>query len=590
MLTSQMTSSGDDRVTRKKETKRWPVQDAKARTNVIILSAALALPGVAQTPQTYNTTVDIYDIPGALCVYSRFQEQATFRDTSGFRWRSLSVRIPLSVLKDDALLAPAPVTLELNGQQIGDAVYVSNVQTAVCGPYAVYEFSTTALRPESYNPNGINTLKVVTPILSIGGQPADLTFSDPISIDLTLTGQILDGSAMESKHLGTATTSYAQVPLGLELSLGLQNAGKPVDATYTLIPVTPANLDADALYKTGVALEYDRNVRSAAKVFRGVHLGTQSLIIVPADSKIPPVTVTFGVFEPGLLGDDNAYDDGITMWGNRRGIPPHILKGLIRQEGPFNPNEYRYEPISATSGDRYIQTVLANPRFVFGDYRLETDTGLGKGSLLLDLNSGTAYTTVDDVQPRSTFHLPRGPKNAQIGIRPLDICPTNCVSAAEIMLNNEAKWRWNDPSFVGSTDWLDAAHLQMLDFTAQTPTAASYGLMQTMYVKAAELHWSTFNGMKNPSLLFDSPQNLAAGGGSLSVGTLEFYKAYRNCRTGDWATDPNFKDSDEYHGIIVDALNWYNHGNSNKNPNYGANAWAYSQQFSPSHPLSKIFP
>lgn len=35
-----MTSSGDDRVTRKRETKRWPVQDAKARFSGLLLRSS----------------------------------------------------------------------------------------------------------------------------------------------------------------------------------------------------------------------------------------------------------------------------------------------------------------------------------------------------------------------------------------------------------------------------------------------------------------------------------------------------------------------------------------------------------------------
>jgi antitoxin Phd len=36
VLTGHMTSSGDDRVARRKETKRWPVQDAKARFSELL--------------------------------------------------------------------------------------------------------------------------------------------------------------------------------------------------------------------------------------------------------------------------------------------------------------------------------------------------------------------------------------------------------------------------------------------------------------------------------------------------------------------------------------------------------------------------
>jgi hypothetical protein len=114
--------------------------------------------------------------------------------------------------------------------------------------------------------------------------------------------------------------------------------------------------------------------------------------------------------------------------------------------------------------------------------------------------------------------------------------------------------------------------------------------MQEMYVVAAEFGWSTSDGRKNPSLLFDTPANIAAGGGSLAVGTREFYARYRKCRQGDWATDPGFDSSDAFRDMIIDALNFYNHGNKKTNTSYGADIWSFSQQFSPSHPLTKVFP
>ena len=61
-----------------------------------------------------------------------------------------------------------------------------------------------------------------------------------------------------------------------------------------------------------------------------------------------------------------------------------------------------------------------------------------------------------------------------------------------------------------------------------------------MFEVAAELDWRTTDGRRNPSLLFDTTANVSAGGGSLAVGTLEYYKRYRKCRDGDWATDPAF--------------------------------------------------
>jgi hypothetical protein len=208
---------------------------------------------------------------------------------------------------------------------------------------------------------------------------------------------------------------------------------------------------------------------------------------------------------------------------------------------------------------------------------METATKLARGDMQVD----------DDVTPRNIFQLPRGDNGQEIGIRPTDICPAACVSAKEFVLNNDDSQNWTD---YAAFDINDPSDLAKIDFTAQTPLAASYGLMQEMYVVAAELNWKTTDGRQNPSLLFDTKANTDIGGGSVAVGTLEFYKRYRACRSGDFATDPDFKDSDDYKSMMIDALNYYNHGSKNTYLTYGSDAWNYAQTFSPSHPLSKIFP
>jgi len=408
---------------------------------------------------------------------------------------------------------------------------------------------------------------------------------------IDVTGEILDGSALETKKAVTPDqTIYAQVPLGLELRLGLKRNGVYISAKYELSPATLSNVATPTLYPTNVVLEYNRDKHEGQKTFRGVHLGTQKLTVTPDDTNIKPFTFTLGVFDPGNLGNtDVQYDPLFVAWGNKRGFPPHILKGLVRQEGPFDPFSYRYEPLNATTGDRFIQTRLSTAPYA--SYLLLTSTGIAKGALLLDLNAGqTAYTVTDDVSPRKALVLPRATGPTPTPITPLDVCPNGCVSARQIFEANDGKQNWSDPSYVGNVDWWDNQHLAMLEFTAQTPTAASYGLMQTMYVRAIELQWQTTDGKQNPSLLFDTPANTNIGGGSLSIGTRELYSAYRACNAPDLATNPDFADTDAYASQIIDTFNWYNHGNATLNVDYGDKAWAFSQQFSPSHPLSKIFP
>lgn len=422
--------------------------------------------------------------------------------------------------------------------------------------------------------------------VDFGGQPFaidDFSYEAGSSYDYTLTGQILDGTAQETKHLGTTTTAYAQVPLGLELKLGLLNNGQATNGQYTLAPAAISGLANPTLYPTNVVLEYDRGTSSATKTFRAVHIGTQTLYINPGPNT-PVLNVTVAVIDPGALGNDNVqYDPMIVAWGNRRGILPHVLKGLMLKETGFNPMSYRYEPLNPDTGDLYLN--FKNYQLEdepYEHYRMATAAGLAKGDLQLDLNTGATYINDDDVSPRKVLRRANGQR-----LTPLDVCPARCVSAKELLLANDGWVNWTD---YADFDPSDPKALASIDFTAQTPLAASYGLMQEMYVVAAEFGWSTIDGRQNPSLLFDTPANVAIGGGSMAIGTREFYKRYRSCRTGDWATDPGFDSSDAFRDMIIDALNFYNHGNKPSNQSYGSDIWSFSQQYMPSHPLSKIFP
>src|SRR5947209_6136819 len=199
-------------------------------------------------------------------------------------------------------------------------------------PYPILYFAPTA-GPTTVNVPADN-IRYMT--VDFGGQPFaidDFSYEAGPSYDYTLTGQILDGTAQETKHLASATTAYAQVPLGLELKLALLNNGAPSAAQYVLTPAILDNLVKPTLYPTNAVLEYDRDSVTSSKTFRAVHIGTQTLYITMGP-KTTVVKVTVGVFDPGALGDNGNvdYDPMIVTWGNRRGIPPHIRKGLILQE------------------------------------------------------------------------------------------------------------------------------------------------------------------------------------------------------------------------------------------------------------------
>jgi hypothetical protein len=554
---------------------------------VVIFSFLLTLllgagVGLAAPPPSYVVTFPLF--PHDECAYAGDFGDSFFGG-SPQNWSSLTVKIPLLRFYYDDNPAPA-VTIFLNGEQIGQPVVVTNSGSpSLCDGYANYEFTTTTL--SSYRPQASNRLTVFSPDALMGALDAELTFT-VLKDDYTVTGQILDGSAVESKKIILGTTTYAQVPLGLELQLGIKNNGAYVPAKYSLSPAGLIGLMLPTLYPTSAVLEYSRDIHEGLKTFRGVHIGTQILTIIPDDPQLSPFTFTLGVFDPGTLGDDNTFDPLIVTWGNRRGIPPHILKGLIRKEGPFNANEYRYEPLNGDTGDIGVTTyanVLEDEPYEH--YRMATSANLSKGDLQLDLNTGSTYAFSDDISPRKIYHLPRGMGAALIPLRPIDVCPAACVSAKELVLKNDSSQNWTD---YATFDISDPTDLAKIDFTAQTPLAASYGLMQEMYMVATELRWITTDGRRNPSLLFDSVANTAIGGGSVAVGTHEFYKRYRACRLGDFATDPDFADAAAYKAMMIDALNYYNHGDRNTNVTYGSDSWDLAESFRPAHPGSLIFP
>lgn len=135
-----------------------------------------------------------------------------------------------------------------------------------------------------------------------------------------------------------------------------------------------------------------------------------------------------------------------------------------------------------------------------------TRDALPEGDLLIDLNSGLTYTVDDDISPRKKLRIARGPSNTAIPLRPIDVCPDLCVSAKDLMTSNDTNYQnWTDHADFNPDDPGDLA---TIDFTAQTTIAASYGLMQLMYVTAIDGGWQTTDGRRNPSLLFDNPPEL----------------------------------------------------------------------------------
>jgi hypothetical protein len=133
------------------------------------------------------------------------------------------------------------------------------------------------------------------------------------------------------------------------------------------------------------------------------------------------------------------------------------------------------------------------------------------------------------------------------------------VSALEIYRLNEAIQHWNR--------WSDTNRLRrlerdptLLDFTAQTTIASSYGLLQIMYETAVEaMAWTGVNGARNPSYLLDTPTNIEAGGGSMELGSGYLTSVFSRANPQVDLAVPNFTTTADFRRAFTKAFNYYNH-------------------------------
>lgn len=366
----------------------------------------------------------------------------------------------------------------------------------------------------------------------------------------------------------------AQFPLGAQFFLQLvktDQAGKEqiIDSTFDLNGASIAPTIATAtLFPNRVVVEFDRSSKSTIKFFQAVHLGKVSLTITPIDKTVDPVTVQITISLPASLGTaQNAYDSALVDFGHRRGIPPHLLKGQVKQESAFNANAYRYEPLSSDLA--YISRGMdLRTHLPYSLYRLATEDGLAQGIQILPA----------DISPRSKYFIVVDGRRRNI----LD--SDEFVSAIDIYTANDANAHWSTKSPPRARRV--AANPALLAFTAQTSVSASFGLLQILYPTAiAPMGWTGINGSKNPSNLFDTPVNLLAGGGSLDPGSGYLRRIFGRANPTVNLNDPIWARPLDLANAFKKAFNMY-HDNSTVGA-YGENVITYGASFAPlaSHPI-----
>jgi len=391
-----------------------------------------------------------------------------------------------------------------------------------------------------------------------GNGPADPgTETTPVTEDAMATARFPLGS--------TFFIQLAEMEEGTEVPV-------PIESVFTLgaASITPA-ITEPALFPDGVVIEFDRAVASEIKFFAAVHLGSVVLNITPTDPSMSPVSVQVTVNQPLRLGSsNNEFDERLLDLGHRRGIPPQLLKGQVRKESDFDPEAYRYEPLSVDL--EYVsrgQEIRREKPFSL--YRLATTDGLAQGEDII----------TDDISPRSIYSIRR-----KGTVRPIDDAD-QFVSALEIFRENDARHNWSNENQARTQRVEDDPSL--LDFTAQTPLAASYGLLQILYSTAiAPMNWAGVGPLKrrNPSLLFDTPANLESGGGSLELGSGYLRRVFLKANPLVSVSDPELFDSSAFEAAFERALNVYNR----RKPTgpYGDLVLNFSRQFEPI-PATSIF-
>lgn len=368
-------------------------------------------------------------------------------------------------------------------------------------------------------------------------------------------------AVVEVSTVGANRLKIVRIPLGLSVRLQLQEkaSSAPTKVAFTTAEhVVSKPLFPESVSPTVAVLDFPLPGGGTSRMVYGIHLGSATLLAKPQNER--PIKIAIEVVKPTVLGAaPSQYDATIVELAHRGGIPPSLLKRQIQRETNFNPHSYRYEPLSPGADFALITAVgntdgknlrLAHP---FSRYRLATvadvkDPALPAGRDLSKNDLG--------IGPASRLKV----KAKDGTIRQLTE-DDHSVSARNIYEQNDARQNWSK----SNPKWAAEAKLNpaLLDFTAQTGLAASYGLMQIMYPTAVSLmHWKDGDrpGQMpaiNPSRLFDTPENLAAGDGSLVLGAEYGAEQYLRAHGNSL---PPLASADEFFASWYPALNFYNHG------------------------------
>jgi hypothetical protein len=394
----------------------------------------------------------------------------------------------------------------------------------------------------------------------IASQKATISIIPPVpppppAQPLQLRG-LLDNGKTQTVTVPINGSVDVHVPLGAVLTLApLDPNNAPVPASFSIgTQVVDSTVEATAIFPSNVIYGYSQ-VEPAQQSFQSVHEGSTVITLNP-NADFAPISINVKVEAPDQLGTSHIeLDSFIIPLANKTGILPQYIKGQMAQESgkDFNPKAYRYEPLSPYVGDFGVISrfgTAASPkvgnfrsnRSPYSSYRF----GVPNGDCLNPNGLPQGVSVIpDDITPRSIYAF-----NS----------PT--PTAEEMLSLNNARAGWsnfNPRNYQTVQTALAAGDHCPINFIAQTSLAGSYGYLQIMYVTAVgKMRWAgTTDGARNPSLLFDTPANIAKGGGSVDLAADYLRGVFWTVDKGD-AQDPQFNTQKDMEDIFLEAWVRYN--------------------------------
>ncbi len=358
--------------------------------------------------------------------------------------------------------------------------------------------------------------------------------------------------------------------------------GSPVTLTETIsdavpdsFPISPIPMLSGAsgtdLFLDKVLLHFPKSTTAPQHQYFGIHGGPATLnlafqsgnspLTVHVPIQVVACTDSSSSCSPALGSGPADFDQEIMLEADIRGIPPQLIKAQIGQESSFNPNAYRYEPLSidfalvGLSPAQLKDKRLAPWRLAASSDCAKIPADLAQGT---SLNLGTKSAT-----SRSRFQIQLGANSAPLchvtdvdqGESTRNILPSDALISMENILytsDSDSRNNWqriNRDTFNAFQGYQDNGGKP---FTAQTVISASYGLHQVLYTTAAQQQGfidSTGAGSA-PALLFDP-------GISLFLGSEYLAEKYQN------RNQPEDLDFDSLHDLFFHygpALRAYNAG------------------------------